>query len=345
MQLTRCVKAPCRAFTLVELLMVIAIIGVLVALLLPAINAAREAARRSQCQNNLRQIGVAVLNHESAVKHFPTGGWGQKFVGDADRGFNEQQPGPWCYTILPFLEEQAIFELGKGATGAPKRAAARQIMEAPIAVYYCATRRAAAQYPTTGNFVNSDPVVRGGKTDYAANIGTTDETTLTASLLPNSVAAGETHTWPDSKKYGFNGISYFRSVVRRRQVSDGMSKTFVVAEKYMPPDYYENSVSPDRYLGDDENAMSGYNSDHFRGTANWDSGARLVIGVLPPQQDTRGDTTDVRHYKRFGGPHAGIFYAVFLDGAVHSIPYEVDPDVFMRLSQRDDNQPADPSSL
>ncbi len=70
-----------------------------------------------------------------------------------------------------------------------------------------------------------------------------------------------------------------------------------------------------------------------------------MIGVLPPQQDTRGDTSDVRHYKRFGGPHAGIFYAVFLDGAVHSIPFEVDSNVFMRLSQRDDNQPADPSSL
>ncbi len=145
MQLTRCGKAQRRAFTLVELLMVIAIIGILVALLIPAINAAREAARRSQCQNNLRQIGVAVLNHESAVKHFPTGGWGQKFVGDADRGFNEQQPGPWCYTILPFLEEQAIFELGKGATGAPKRAAARQIMEAPIRcllLRYATCRRA-----------------------------------------------------------------------------------------------------------------------------------------------------------------------------------------------------------
>jgi prepilin-type N-terminal cleavage/methylation domain-containing protein len=64
-----------RGFTLVELLVVIAIIGVLVALLLPAIQAARESARRSQCQNNLRQIGIGITNFIDAKKHFPPGEW------------------------------------------------------------------------------------------------------------------------------------------------------------------------------------------------------------------------------------------------------------------------------
>ena len=100
------------AFTLVELLVVITIIGILMSLLLPAVQSAREAARQTQCKNNLSQIGKATLEHVAQYEFFPTGGWGYGWAGDPDRGFNIQQPGGFFYNILPFLEQRNLWQLG-----------------------------------------------------------------------------------------------------------------------------------------------------------------------------------------------------------------------------------------
>jgi prepilin-type N-terminal cleavage/methylation domain-containing protein/prepilin-type processing-associated H-X9-DG protein len=106
-EMLRSTAAPQRrGFTLVELLVVIAIIGILVALLLPAIQAAREAARRSGCTNNLKNLGLAVLNHHDVMKHFPVN-MGSYIVGESPK----DQPGVgWILNTLPQLEEQALFD-------------------------------------------------------------------------------------------------------------------------------------------------------------------------------------------------------------------------------------------
>jgi prepilin-type N-terminal cleavage/methylation domain-containing protein len=131
---------PTHGFTLVELLVVIAIIGILVALLLPAIQAAREAARRSQCQNNMRQLSLGILNYESSYKELPAGGITEGPCCGTPSGAG------WTILILPFIEEQALFD--QYDFDEPNEAAAdidkdglsnRVVRETDLAVHNCPT--------------------------------------------------------------------------------------------------------------------------------------------------------------------------------------------------------------
>src|SRR5690348_8340325 len=101
-----------RGFTLIELLVVIAIIAVLIALLLPAVQQAREAARRSQCKNNLKQIGLALMNYESTFKRLPMGSfvpWGRFGKDDAHMDYTGQFGPNWAVRILPQLEQSSLY--------------------------------------------------------------------------------------------------------------------------------------------------------------------------------------------------------------------------------------------
>jgi prepilin-type N-terminal cleavage/methylation domain-containing protein/prepilin-type processing-associated H-X9-DG protein len=157
-----------KGFTIVELLVVIAIIGALIALLLPAVQMARESSRRSSCANNLRQQAVAVKLHEGTHKIFPTGGWGGEWLGDPDAGYGPKQPGGWIYNVLSYIEQDNLRQLGRGLQGVQKEQALTTLMESPIEVFYCPSRRLARLYPYTGGELkNAKPPTAVAKTDYA----------------------------------------------------------------------------------------------------------------------------------------------------------------------------------
>src|SRR5262245_26686739 len=150
-----------RGFTLVELLVVISIIGVLMSLLLPAVNSAREAGRRTQCLNNIKQLMTATISFEAQNRRYPSGGWGPLWVGDPDRGngpgsptvlTDAGQPGGWLYSILPFIEQTAQHDLGVGdPTPALKKqhSALRCVVQLPG--MSCPSRRAGSPIPLLHN--------------------------------------------------------------------------------------------------------------------------------------------------------------------------------------------------
>ena len=337
------------AFTLVELLVVITIIGILIALLLPAVQAAHEAARRMQCTNNLRQLGLACLQHESQRGVFPTGGWGWSWVGDADRGFGASQPGSWLYTILPFADQEAVYLLPKD--GDPNNITPQQLAGAatmvgtPLAIANCPSRRAAVCYPkcpgiTEYNYASPNFVARG---DYAANCG---DGLINYQLGggPTRLTDGDSLSWWNTteQSYGipnglnyWTGVSFVRSQITIADISDGTSNTLMIGEKYIMPEHYFNGADG----ADNTNMYTGFADDNNRatypGTRSDHSDAET------PRQDTSGNYDEVR----FGSAHPSSCGFVFCDGSVQSVSYMIDPIVFGNLGNRHDNKPIDGSKL
>lgn len=164
-------------FTLIELLIVVGIVSALLALLLPAVQSAREAARATACRNHLAQLTKAVLHHESSMRHLPSGGWGDAWLGVADRGSGVGQPGGWTFSILPFVEQSTLMDTVAGATAGDVVARYQALTATPVSLFACPSRRSSSPLPmVTASFLAaldasvSLPVAT--RSDYAANAGT-----------------------------------------------------------------------------------------------------------------------------------------------------------------------------
>jgi prepilin-type N-terminal cleavage/methylation domain-containing protein/prepilin-type processing-associated H-X9-DG protein len=329
------------AFTLVELLVVIAIIGILIALLLPAVQAAREAARRLQCSNHLKQIALGSLAHESAYGFLPTGGWGPTWVGDPDHAAGKRQPGGWIYCLLPFIEQEPLYMLGAGAgTDNGKRAAANsQRIATPVVTFDCPTRRPTAAYP--GGYWGppnycSGPNPGQAKTCYAMNVGDTNKTVIWMSW-PTTFDQGDDSSFSWSSTSDITGICFQRSEVTMACIRDGASNTYLAGEKYINPDYYLDGGDP----GDDWSMYTGQQDDIVRSVGWPDKSYSSGYYPFPPKQDTPGVTDN----NVFGSAHAGGLNMAFCDGSVHTISYTIDSEIHRRLGNRADGQTVDSSSF
>jgi prepilin-type N-terminal cleavage/methylation domain-containing protein len=326
-----------KAFTLVELLIVIAIMSLLMQLLLPAVQAARESARRTSCQSNLRQLGLAALSYESAHGHLPTAGWGWGWIGDPDRGVGLNQPGSWSYQLLPYLEQQAVHDIGQGLQGTAEAEALTRLAATPVVLLYCSSRRSAITTPNMYGPVERPGFVRGdlfwfnakqadvlARSDYVANVGdrwffwhegpSPSEADVGKGFFELHDLQGNTSTVHD-----VTGVVLQRQPIEFKQVTDGLSQTIFAGEKPIPVADYDTG----RSLNDDQSAWNG---------DDWDTVASTQF--IPRSDVSEGGEG---YGIPFGGPHTSGVVVVNCDASVHVITFDVDADVHRRSGNRSDN--------
>jgi len=302
-------RGPLRrvGFTLVELLVVIAIIGALVALLLPAVQAAREAARRTSCNNNLRQVGIALQNYVDIVKTFPTGRLGcdgnTSAAQDCAPLAASRRPGTSAFAlILPQMEQQNLYDqigFQKGAiepvtevttetqdTAGWRTAAVDVAIKTRLKTYICPSDT--AEKLNGGNYaVGSYAVVHGTR--------------------------GPSETSSQDMKHNNNGVFLYKQTIRLAQISDGTSNTFLAGEVY------------DGHLAINTNrwAIAVRHADTLRTTEN-------PLNTKPGQGVTFTNTNGA-----FGSRHPKGANFVFADAHVQFISDNIPLPIYRALSTRE----------
>jgi hypothetical protein len=259
-------------------------------------------------------------------------------VGDPDRGSGPDQPGGFFYNCLPYLEQQALHDMGMGVTDATqKRRLALEMIQTPLVALNCPTRRRAAVYPIRSNrnwLANTERPSNLGqgwfRADYVANGG---DVRLGWGYGPGDygqAAAGQGFLGADQTAKA-TGLSHQRSQVTVGDIKDGTSNTYLAGEKYLNPDHYFTGQD----YGDDEPALGADDYDLHAWTCySSDSTYR-------PAQDRPG----VTKFWAFGSAHSAGFNVVLCDGSVRTISYSIDLRVHQYLGNRRDQQPLDASQF
>jgi prepilin-type N-terminal cleavage/methylation domain-containing protein/prepilin-type processing-associated H-X9-DG protein len=289
-------------FTLVELLVVIAIIGILIALLIPAVQAAREAARRTHCQNNLKQLVLAAHSHHDAHGVLPTGGgptwqYHMTYVNGGPAVGGEQHGG-WGFQILPFMEGTVVQYDPNATTDMDRSITAIGTL---IPTHFCPTRRNPERLETSS--VPTDWYPFGP----------------TVQMTPNPNPGRQFHHAPTdyAGSHLQNGVTgavvQFPMTLTMGSILDGTSNVFFLGEKRL------NVLQIGQYQGDDN---EGY-------TSGWDHDTMRRTDVRPLPDPIVGDGQ-----QRFGSSHPLRFNMAFVDGSVHAIRYAIDPAAFLNLGLR-----------
>jgi prepilin-type N-terminal cleavage/methylation domain-containing protein len=302
-----------RAFTLVELLVVIAIIGILIALLLPAIQAAREAARRTQCANNLRQIGLGMQNHVSSFRAFPPG---------QRRACTTCQKFSWCAYFLDFLEQKTTsrqINYSDNVHSPNNAPAVNQV----IAVYLCPSASRIQKSRGPDNRIRLFPDPEGMTIDNGGGMGCTDYGGIDGPNTAIKSLANQLY-YPSHRGVLLiiddnDTVNIESHRVPIREIVDGTSKTILVGEST------GRGATPD---------ASNSGKWHDRGA--WAEGANIFtiahpVNYLPGNDDGTG-LTDGRE---IFSDHSGGAQVVMCDNSVHFLDSETDMQVVAALTSRD----------
>ncbi len=353
-------------FTLIELLVVIAIIAVLIALLLPAVQSAREAARRTQCVNNLKQIGLGFMNFESTYSHLPQGAYDgdpnavdpagnpvpAQSIYDEPGGYetstccNALHPNGFnhFFKILPYIEQTQVYNLANFtipalASGRPADFAGQDsIAVVAIPGFYCPSRRAVQRYGT-------DPVTAVSKNDYAGNAGGFQGEAYECQDASNRWVPPAPNGWLPYVNER-NALNHGNTALRKGAIvhgvrgkrrladfTDGTSNSILAAEKSLPVDRHGSDG------GDNERWQNaGWDEDNirFHFVPVPDAQAPSLNGQCnnPSTPKTGGNLWR----RMFGGPHPGGINAVFGDGSVKFLKFSIDRAAMRKLACIDDGE-------